>query len=53
MLLAGFDGYGADDPRSQEMQNLLSLYQSNPEAVPLVAVTPSRYSLPAQSIYAL
>jgi 4-hydroxy 2-oxovalerate aldolase len=53
VLMAGFDGYGADDPRSQEMQNLLSLYQSNPEAVPLVAVTPSRYSLPAQSIYAL
>ena len=53
VLMSGFDGYGADDPRSQEMQNLLSLYQSSPEAVPLVAVTPTRYSLPAQSIYAL
>ena len=53
VLMAGFDGYGADDPRSQEMQNLLTLYQSNAEAVPLVAVTPSRYTLPAQSIYAL
>ncbi|MDC8456137.1 aldolase catalytic domain-containing protein [Marinobacter sp. DS40M6] len=53
VLMSGFDGYGADDPRSQEMQNLLSLYQSSPEAVPLVAVTPTRYSLPVQSIYAL
>jgi 4-hydroxy 2-oxovalerate aldolase len=53
VLMSGFDGYGADDPRSQEMQKLLSLYQSNPEAVPLVAVTPTRYSLPTQSIYAL
>jgi len=53
VLMSGFDGYGADDPRSQEMQNLLSLYQSNTEALPLVAVTPTRYSLPAQSIYAL
>lgn len=53
VLMCGFDGYGADDPRSQEMQSLLSLYQSSPEALPLVAVTPTRYSLPAQSIYAL
>lgn len=53
VLMSGFDGYGADDPRSQEMQKLLSLYQSNSDAVPLVAVTPTRYSLPAQSIYAL
>ncbi len=53
VLMSGFDGYGADDPRSQEMQSLLSLYQSIPEALPLVAVTPTRYSLAAQSIYAL
>ena len=53
VLMSGFDGYGADDPRSQEMQSLLSQYQACPEAVPLVAVTPTRYTLPAQSIYAL
>lgn len=53
LLMAGFDGYGADDPRSLEMQSLLSLYQSNSEALPLVSVTPSRYSLPTHSIYAL
>jgi len=52
-LMSGFDGYGADDPRSQEMQNLLSLYQSSPEVMPLLAVTPTRYSLPTKSIYAL
>lgn len=53
VLMSGFDGYGADDPRSQEMQSLLSHYQACPEAVPLVSVTPTRYSLPTQSIYAL
>lgn len=53
VLMSGFDGYGADDPRSQEMQSVLSHYQACPEAVPLVAVTPTRYSLPSQSIYAL
>jgi 4-hydroxy 2-oxovalerate aldolase len=53
VLMSGFDGYGADDPRSQEMQSLLSQYQACPEALSLVAVTPTRYSLPARSIYAL
>ena len=53
ILLAGFDGYSADDPRSQEMHHLLSTYQSHQRALPLLAVTPTRYPLPAASIYAL
>lgn len=53
LLMAGFDGYGADDPRSLEMQSLLSFYQSNSEALPLLAVTPNKYSIPTHSIYAL
>ena len=53
ILMAGFDGYGADDPRSKEMQHLLDLYQQHPASLPLTAVTPTRYALPTQSIYAL
>lgn len=53
LLLAGFDGYGADDPRSQEMIKLLEDYQAHPSALPLTTVTASRYPLAAQSIYAL
>ena len=53
ILMAGFDGYGADDPRTFEMQNLISAYKSNPAALPITAVTPNNYSLPTQSIYAL
>lgn len=53
MLIAGFDGYGADDLRSHEMQALLEQYQREPQAIPLQAVTPTRYSLHTQSIYAL
>ncbi|MDO6825235.1 aldolase catalytic domain-containing protein [Marinobacter sp. 1_MG-2023] len=53
ILMAGFDGYGADDPRSAEMQSLLSQYQACAEALPLLAVTPTRYSVPVQSIYAM
>jgi 4-hydroxy 2-oxovalerate aldolase len=53
ILLAGFDGYSADDPRSQEMNYLLSEYQGQERALPLLAITPTRYSLPSASIYAL
>lgn len=53
VLMAGFDGYGADDPRSQEMNLLLELYQSAVGAVPIVAITPTRYSLNCETVYAL
>ncbi|SFC13915.1 4-hydroxy 2-oxovalerate aldolase [Marinospirillum celere] len=53
LLMAGFDGYGADDPRSKEMQHILDLYQQHPKSLPLTAVTPTRYALNTQSIYAL
>lgn len=53
VLLAGFDGYGADDPRSQEMQELFECYTNTPRALPLLAVTPTRYGLHSKSIYAL
>lgn len=53
VLMAGFDGYGADDPRTGEMQDLIALYRAHPGAVETISVTPTRYSLPTQSIYAL
>lgn len=51
ILLAGFDGYEADDPRNQEMNKLLQLYNQNKFAVPLMAVTPTRYEIMSRSIY--
>lgn len=53
ILLAGFDGYGADDPRTQEMQTLLEYYQQAGQALPLTAITPTRYGLHTESVYAL
>lgn len=53
VLMAGFDGYGEDDPRNREMNQLLRLYQSVPSAVPLCAVTPTRYEVDRKSIYGL
>lgn len=53
ILLAGFDGYGADDPRTKEMQELLNCYGQAPDSLPLVAVTPTKYNVSTLSIYAL
>lgn len=53
ILMAGFDGYGADDPRTCEMRNLFELYQREPLALPLLAITPTRYNLTTKSVYAL
>ena len=53
VLMAGFDGYGADDLRSQEMQQVLGCYQACNNAIQIIAVTASRYNICSQSIYAL
>lgn len=53
IFLAGFDGYGADDPRRKEMDELLHLYCTTPNAVPITAITPTRYEVPVQSIFGM
>jgi 4-hydroxy 2-oxovalerate aldolase len=53
LLLAGFDGYGADDPRSREMHQLLEQYQAAEGALLMTAITPTRYGLHSESVYAL
>lgn len=53
VLMAGFDGYAADDPRSQEMRALLEHYQQAQQPLPLTAITPTRYGLHSVSVYAL
>ena len=53
ILLAGFDGYGSDDPRKVEMEDLLTTYRNSPGALALTAITPTRYSIGATSVYAL
>lgn len=53
VLMAGFDGYGADDPRSHEMQTLLELYMHHEQALKITAITPTRYGVHTESVYAL
>ncbi len=53
VLLAGFDGYGVDDPRTQEMQDLFNLYFETDSHLEVISVTPTRYNLVIQSIYSM
>lgn len=53
VFMAGFDGYGADDPRSQEMHALLEQYLASPSARELVAITPTYYGIHTESVYGL
>ncbi len=52
ILLSGFDGYGADDPRRKEMDQIFNLYMNADNSVPIISVTPTRYEIPEVSIYA-
>lgn len=53
IYLAGFDGYGADDPRRKETDEVFQLYQKQPAALPLSSITPTLYDVTAISVYAL
>lgn len=53
VLMAGFDGYGADDPRTEEMEEILALYRASDDSCPVLAITPTRYKIPLTSIYLL
>ncbi|TKD44168.1 aldolase catalytic domain-containing protein [Azotobacter chroococcum] len=49
--LAGFDGYGAGDPRNPEMNKLLKLYLESQNAEKITAITPTSYDIPTKSVY--
>ena len=53
ILLAGFDGYPAGDPRNDETTNLFETYMSMPDALELTSITPTKYRIPTISLYGL
>jgi 4-hydroxy 2-oxovalerate aldolase len=52
ILLAGFDGYGADDPRTKEMQTVFELYREA-SMLDVISITPTSYNVPTISVYAM
>jgi len=53
IYLAGFDGYPSGDLRNIEMDEIISKFLEIENIPELVAITPTRYNVPATSIYAL
>jgi len=53
ILLAGLDGYGFKDKRTKVVDELFHLYASFKDAKAITAITPTSYSVPSCSIYAL
>lgn len=51
IILAGFDGYNADDPRGKEMDQIIKIYNEHPKALPLISITPTSYEIPIKSIF--
>jgi 4-hydroxy 2-oxovalerate aldolase len=52
ILLAGFDGYGPDDPRTSEVNDLLYQFTQIPTTPPLISITPTQYNISSSSVYA-
>ncbi|WP_226677964.1 aldolase catalytic domain-containing protein [Mesobacillus jeotgali] len=52
ILLAGFDGYGTDDPRTGEVNSILSNFTKVPVAPPVISITPTQYRISTSSVYA-
>ena len=53
IYMAGFDGYGPEDPRNVEMSEVLEDYYVNSASVELRALTPTCYEIVEDSIYRL
>lgn len=53
IYFAGFDGYGAGDPRYKEMEHLIKSYKKQAQAIDIVSITPTCYGIKTQSIYGL
>lgn len=53
IYLAGFDGYPGEDSRNTEMNDIAKLYLAHEAALPLTAITPTRYDVKSLSVYGL
>ena len=54
IILAGFDGYSAEDTRQQEMIKLFQLiHDSNLNNTEIIAITPTSYPIAKGSVYAM
>ncbi|MCA1060859.1 aldolase catalytic domain-containing protein [Rossellomorea aquimaris] len=53
ILLAGFDGYGAGDPRTEEINLVLEQFIETKNSPNITAITSTQYKVESSSVYAL
>lgn len=53
IMLAGLDGYSANDKRQQEMINLFQLVQEKYPTIDIYSITPTTYPIKNGSVYAM
>jgi 4-hydroxy 2-oxovalerate aldolase len=53
ILMAGFDGYPAGDPRNDETDAVLEAFYSHAEGSKLISITPTRHRMQGASVYSL
>ncbi len=53
ILLAGFDGYGAGDPRMKEIRDVFMSYSEHPQAREVISITPTAHDIRSTSVYAM
>jgi 4-hydroxy 2-oxovalerate aldolase len=53
ILLAGFDGYGLDDPRRKEIDKIFNIYKNTKGSVEFYSITETRYEIPVKSVYGI
>jgi len=51
ILLAGVDGYHESDPRHHKVASMFKDYESQSDAIPIYAITPSIYPINKRSVY--
>ena len=53
ILLAGFDGYGPTNNRTQEVNKIFFQYTQSKSFKEIISITPTTYALESVSLYAI
>jgi len=51
VTLAGFDGYGSDNNKRKEIDNLLEQYCNSDGSLEIISITDTSYEIPVKSVY--
>jgi 4-hydroxy 2-oxovalerate aldolase len=53
IFLSGFDGYGADDPRTSQIDELFNIFKKTSGSPPFLSITSTSYKIKKTSVYSM